>query len=59
MTIVSNALTKISKFQVDYWWSTWNFHWSTESSRTKIEHALEFTDLCAIKFLLVVHEVSA
>jgi len=29
------------------------------SINPKIEHALEFTDLCAIQFRLVVHEVSA
>jgi len=42
-------------------WSTWNFYWSTSSSInpwTKTEHALEFTDLCAIQFRLVIHEVS-
>ena len=46
--------------QVDHRWYTWNFKWSTESSiNLEIEHAVEFTDLCAKQYRLVVHEVSA
>jgi len=44
--------------QVDHRWTTWNFSWFRGLLlRTNIENALEFTDLCAIQFRLVVNEM--